>query len=261
MAAAFGLETEIAGAATIRESLPVYGRVIANPERVRTVRARFAGGVQSVDVSIGDRVARGQPLARIESNESLQSYQISAPISGVVAQRDANPGEQTAGRELFTIIDSSSVWAELAVFPVDRPRAQVGTAVRVTSVDGHVSRDGEISYINPVAEPNQSVLARVVLDNSDGAFTPGTFVEGELLIAEHPVSLAVKREAVQSFRDSTVVFAQSGDEYEARVLRLGRQDNQWIEVRSGLEPGTRYVTTNSYLIKADIEKAGAVHEH
>jgi cobalt-zinc-cadmium efflux system membrane fusion protein len=32
-------------------------------------------------------------------------------------------------------------------------------------------------------------------------------------------------------------------------------------VRSGLEPGTRYVTTNSYLIKADIEKAGAVHEH
>lgn len=261
MAASFGLETAIAGSATIRESLPVYGRVVTNPERVRTVHARFAGAVQSVDVSTGDRVARGQPLARIESNESLQSYQISAPIDGVVTQRNANPGEQSAGRPLFTIIDSSSVWAELAVFPIDRSRAQVGTAVRVMSVDGKVSRESEISYINTVAEPNQSVLVRVVLDNADGAFTPGTFVNGELLIAEHPVSLAVKRDALQSLRDSTVVFAQSGDEYEARVLQLGRQDNQWTEVLSGLEPGTRYVTTNSYLVKADIEKAGAVHEH
>ena len=79
--------------------------------------------------------------------------------------------------------------------------------------------------------------------------------------AEGIVPLAVKRSGLQGFRDFTVVFAQIGDEYEVRMLELGRQDDEWVEVLGGLEPGTRYVTTNSFLVKADIEKAGAVHEH
>ena len=89
----------------------------------------------------------------------------------------------------------------------------------------------------------------------------GVFVKGELQIAEHSVPLAIKRTALQTMRDAPVVFVQTGDNYEKRELKLGRQDNNWVEVLSGLEPGTRYVTANSYLVKADIEKAGAAHEH
>ena len=73
--------------------------------------------------------------------------------------------------------------------------------------------------------------------------------------------LAVKRTALQTFRDFTVVYAQIGNEYEVRMLELGRQDDEWVEVLGGIEPGTRYVSANSYLIKADIEKSGALHDH
>ena len=45
------------------------------------------------------------------------------------------------------------------------------------------------------------------------------------------------------------------------MLDLGRQDGEWIEVLDGIEIGTRYVTLNSYLVKADIEKSGASHDH
>jgi cobalt-zinc-cadmium efflux system membrane fusion protein len=45
------------------------------------------------------------------------------------------------------------------------------------------------------------------------------------------------------------------------MLDLGRRDSDRIEVLGGLEAGTRYVTTNSYLLKADIEKSGASHDH
>ena len=45
------------------------------------------------------------------------------------------------------------------------------------------------------------------------------------------------------------------------MLDLGSQDSEWVEVLSGLEPGTVYVTMNSDLIKADIEKSGASHDH
>jgi cobalt-zinc-cadmium efflux system membrane fusion protein len=57
------------------------------------------------------------------------------------------------------------------------------------------------------------------------------------------------------------VFAQVGDAYEVRMLTLGARDGEFAEVLSGLKPGTRYVTAQSFLIKADIEKSGASHDH
>lgn len=260
VADAFGLETELAGPAVIDESIKVYGRVVPNPEQVRVVSARFDGVIQSVDVSVGDQVRRGQSLGKVESNESLQSYTLTAPIGGVVTERAANPGEQTNGRRLFTIMDIANVWADLAVFPTQRAQVQAGARVSVTTAGG-IRRDGVVARLNTVAEANQSVLARVILDNADGALVPGTHLTGEIQVAQHEVELAVKRSGLQSFRDFTVVYALIGDEYEVRMLDLGRQDGEWIEVLGGLEPGTRYVTKNSYLVKADIEKSGASHDH
>ena len=75
------------------------------------------------------------------------------------------------------------------------------------------------------------------------------------------VALAVKRSALQTFREFTVAFEQVGDAYEVRMLELGRQDETWAEVLGGLQTGATYVTDNSYLIKADIEKSGASHDH
>ncbi|HNP35399.1 MAG TPA: efflux RND transporter periplasmic adaptor subunit [Woeseiaceae bacterium] len=261
IAKAFGLETELAGEAVIKETITVYGRVEPNREQHRSVSARFNGTIQSVQVSAGDTVRKGQALATIESNESLNTYTLTAPIGGILTERAANPGEQTDGRELFTIVDSSTVWAELAVFPSNRARVREGARVTVHGAAGEMEWDGVVSRISTIAQPNQSVLARVVLENPDGALVPGTNITAEIEIAEHNVPLAVKRTGLQSFRDFTVVYAQIGDEYEVRMLELGRQDGEWIEVLGGLDAGTRYVTTNSYLVKADIEKSGASHDH
>ena len=73
--------------------------------------------------------------------------------------------------------------------------------------------------------------------------------------------LAVPEEAIQTFRDWQVVFVRYGDWFEARPLELGRTDNGWVEVLSGLKPGERYAATNSYAIKAEIGKLGATHDH
>ena len=261
LADAFGLETELAGPTTIHDTVTVYGRVEPNAEQVSTVSARFDGVVQAVKASIGDTVRQGQTLATIESNDSLKNYTITAPMSGVVTERSANPGELTAGRRLFTIMDTATVWAELAVFPSHRARVRAGAPVVVKAVDGDLHRKGVVDRLNTVTEANQSVLARVVLENADGALLPGMYLTGEIEVAAHDVPLAVKRSGLQSFRDFTVVYARIDDEYEVRMLDLGRQDSEWIEVLGGLDAGTRYVTTNSYLVKADIEKSGASHDH
>ena len=261
MAAALGIETMLAGPATIRDAIDVYGTIVPNPERVREVSARFDGAIESVTVMPGEYVQQGQRLATIESNESLQSYAINAPIAGVVMERAANAGEQTNGRRLFTIIDTSSVWAELAIFPSDRARVRPGAVVSIAPATGGDSVIGSITYLSPVAGSNQSVTARVVLDNEADQWPLGTYVTSTIDVDEFEVPLAVRRSGLQSFRDFTVVYAQIGDEYEVRMLDLGRQDDEWVEVLGGLAPGTRYVTTNSYVLKADVEKSGASHDH
>ena len=261
MAIALGIRTMAAGPAVIEETVTLYGTIVPATDLVREVSARFEGVIESAPVALGERVSEGQTLATVESNESLQSYRISAPIAGIVTERNANAGEQTAGRRLFTILDTSTVWADLAVFPGDRGHVRVGANVTVTPAAGGPGIAGTISYLDVLAASNQAVTARAVLDNSEGMLAPGTYVGAEVEVAEHEVPLAVRRSALQRFRDFTVVYAQIGDEYEVRMLNLGRQAGDWAEVLGGLDPGTVYVTENSYLIKADIEKSGAAHDH
>ena len=261
IAEAFGLETELAGSATIRETVSAYGWVAPDAERVRHIHARFAGTLESVEVSAGDRVREGQTLATVESNESLVRYSITAPIDGVITERYAHPGEQTGDRTLFALMDTARVWVEFAVFSRDLPRVRQGAPVTVEASGIGLEQTGAISYIGALARPDQSVVVRATLNNTGGALVPGMYVTGEIEVAQHPVALAVKRSGLQSFRDFTVVYARFGDQYEVRMLELGRQDAEWVEVLGGLSPGTRYVTANSYLVKADIEKSGATHDH
>ena len=179
----------------------------------------------------------------------------------MLTQRNANPGEQTGDRQLFTVTDTSTVWVELSIFPADHKRVHIGAPVSMETANGNESVQGKIEAINVTAEANQSVKARMTVNNKNGLLIPGSYIKAQIKVAEHPVTLAVKRSGLQAFRDFTVVYAQIGEEYEVRMLELGRQDNEWIEVLGGLEAGTQYVSENSYVIKADIEKSGASHDH
>src|SRR5690606_17708385 len=143
----------------------------------------------------------------------------------------------------------------------DRARVRVGAAVALTSTLGGASVEGTISYLSVLADANQAVTGRVELDNASNEWALGTYVTAEVVVDEQEVPLAVKRSALQSFRDFTVVYAQVGDQYEVRMLELGMQDDEWAEVLGGLRPGTRYVTEGSYILKADVEKSGAAHDH
>lgn len=258
---ALGITTEVAGPAVIEESVPAFGKIVSNTENEVQVRARFEGQISNVYRSLGDKVNAGDRLAIVDSNQSLTPYTITAPSSGTIIERRAKAGEQTAGRELFTILDTSSVWVDLAIFPGDLARVAVGAPVRIFVPTSEEPINGSVAMFLPTATVNQSVTARVVLNNPDGLLIPGMWANAQIHVDEYEVPLAVKRIGLQSFRDFTVVYAQVGDEYEVRMLELGRQDDTWIEVLGGLPANTTYVTENSYILKADVEKSGASHDH
>ena len=262
-----GVRTEAVGPATIAEVLKLTGRVVPNAEHVRAVTARYPGTIQKVSKSVGDTVQSGDRLATVESNDSLQSYNVNSPISGVVLERDANPGELAGSGPLFVIADFTKLWVELSVFPRDLAKLRVGQPVTLNGVDGgDLQASGQIVRIAPAEGAGRGALsgiytARVALDNATGQWTPGLFARGEVRIGSVEVPVAVKRSALQAFRDFTVVFELIGETYEVRMMELGRQDGTFVEVLGGIEPGARYVTENSYLIKADVDKSGASHDH
>jgi cobalt-zinc-cadmium efflux system membrane fusion protein len=262
MAKGAGVETAVAGPGRIEEQLVLFGSIQPDPDRVRNVSARFPGVVRTVQANVGDRVGKGRQLGSVESNESLQTYDIVAPIAGVVTAQYANPGETTNGEPIFELVDFSVVRAELNVFPRDRGRLRPGQPVRVKAADGAQEATGRVDFIAPAGSAgNQALLVRVTLDNADGRWTPGQFIEGRVAVSAIDAPLVILRSALQTFRDWEVAFVNVGDVYEFRPLELGRSDAERVEVLGGLQAGDRYVSTNSYLIKADIEKSGASHDH
>ncbi len=261
-AQSMGVATSVAGPGRIKEQLSLSGTIQADPARVSRVRARYSGVVREVAVQPWAKVADGALLARIQSNESLQNYALHAPIGGVIVEHRAQVGESTGEETLFTLVDLSKVWVELDVFQTDLDRVAEGQTVDILDLDGHRIADGRITRIAPLAiHGSQSVRARVVIDNASGNLRPGQFVTGRAIVAETAVPLLIEQTALQRFQDADVVYEQVGDSYETRMVKLGRADGERVEVLAGLQSGARYVISNSYLIKADIEKAGAGHDH
>ena len=254
-----GIRTEEAAAGRIERSLTSYGRLVPDPDRVAEVTGRFPGQVKNVAVRLGDAVEAGDTLATIESNASLQPYALRAPIAGTVTQRTINIGELTRGQSLFTIANLNTLWAELRIFPGQRSQVRGGQSAQLTI--GKKTYGANILHLLPSPGNAPHVIARVAIDNADGLLSSGQLVSAEVVVESDEVPLVVDNRALQQFRDGTVVFIRVDDTYEIRPLELGRSDGRFTEVLSGLKPGDTYVVENSYLIKADIEKSGASHDH
>ncbi|MCA1779755.1 MAG: efflux RND transporter periplasmic adaptor subunit [Xanthomonadaceae bacterium] len=261
MAEQAGIDTRAAGPATIERRIASYGQLIANPETIADIKARFPGLVKRVAASLGDQVQDGAVLATIESNESLQTYAIEAPFAGTVIQRNVNVGELAEGQSLFSIANLDTLWVELKIFPGQRQEITVGQTVRIESEGEGEQYQANIDHLLPSSNNAPFVIARAEIDNAQGTLTPGQLISADIVVERIDVPLAVDNRALQAFRDWTVVFIQVGDSYEIRPLKLGRSDGRFTEVLSGLNPGDTYVVDNSYLIKADIEKSGASHDH
>jgi cobalt-zinc-cadmium efflux system membrane fusion protein len=257
-----GIELAKVGPREISSVVRVYGKLILNENKVAHLTPRFPGVVKSVRADLGQVVNEGAVLAVIESNQTFQSYELRAPLAGVVLQRHATVGEFVSeGRELFVVADLSEVWADFQIYRDDFEQIQVGQKIRVDLGHGE-ELPGTISYLSPVTdEMTQSKLVRAVLPNPKGQLKPGLFVSGVLSSVLAQVPLAVERDAVQTFRDWNVVYITDGHSFQAMPVELGRRDGKFVEVISGLEAGEQYVSKNSFILKADIEKSGASHDH
>ncbi|MGQ4659450.1 efflux RND transporter periplasmic adaptor subunit [Lysobacter sp. F6437] len=258
-----GIEVAPVGSGVIADEHEVQGLLTPIDGRVAEVAARFAGPVRALRANVGDAVHAGQPLATIESNQSLSNYTVSAPISGVVTARHASVGGLAAeGMPLFEIADLSQLWVDLHIFGADAQHIGAGVPVRITRMSDGKTVETELERVLPgIATASQSTVARATIDNADDLWRPGSAVKARITVARQPVDLMVPLSALQTMDGEEVVFVRDGDTYQARPVELGARDAQRVQITGGLRKGEQVVVDESYLIKADIEKEGAEHAH
>lgn len=257
------LKIEEAAGAKIQTLLPLYGKIASNEETLAHVQPRFPGVVKDVRKRLGDKVEKGDLLAVVESNDSLRSYDIKSEVTGTVIQKDITLGEFVKNEDtIYTIADLTTVWVDLAVFREDFKKLKTGQPVEIHPGAGEEAIQNKVAYISPFGtEGSQTMLARCVVPNPNGDLRPGLFVTAEIATGEVEAPVAVKLAAIQTLKEKPVVFVGEGDSFEAREVELGVRDNTWVEILSGLLPGDKYVSENSFILKAEIGKAEAEHEH
>lgn len=212
-------------------------------------------------------VAQAAKTDRENATSSLRQYELRAPLSGQIIERRADVG-MTVGKEgdpsdLYTIADLGTVWVELAVPTADLEAVKLGAAVSVAAGPSRERAEtGRVIFISPVLNPDTR-SARVIaeLPNGDGRWRPGAFVRADIDVGREDAAVLAPRAAVQTMNGESVVFVRTGEGFARRDVKLGRANGDFVEILSGLAAGEAVAAANSFLLKAELGKAGAAHSH
>lgn len=261
--AAAGIEILTAAPGALRNSIVLNGILQPNQEALVQVTPRFPGVVREIKKRIGDTVEKGELLAKIESNQSLTVYEMRAPISGTVIDRQISLGEYASEQKpAFIVADISTVWVDLSVYRRDLASVRIGDTVQIDVGDGGAPIETKLSYVSPVGSSDtQSALVRAVVANENMRLRTGLFVSARLILSAKQVPVAVKGTALQTVENKSVIFVRNGEKFETREVEIGQRDYENVEIVFGLMDGDKYAAKNSFVVKAELGKSEASHDH
>lgn len=207
-----------------------------------------------------------------ELNSLISSYggsgngtiEVRAAMSGTVLQVLAAVGSNvTPASPLFKIANTSQLLAVVNV-PADKlnainPNAKVTVKPQVQESTEEAL--GKIKYISDVIDPKTRTAQVFIEIANQFKWRSGQLVTAQIFENQSTKAMVVREDALQNFRDWDVVFIRVGNDFEARPLELGDKYNGFVEVKSGLKAGQVYAAGNSYLLKAELGKSGATHDH
>jgi RND family efflux transporter MFP subunit len=193
----------------------------------------------------------------------LTVYELKASLAGTIIDRQTTLGEFVSEQKpAFTIADLSTVWVDFSVYRRDLRRVSIGDQVLIDPADGGPPIEAKISYLSPVgSSETQSALARAIVPNAERRLRPGLFVTGNLTLSAKKVDVAVKSSALQTVENRTVVFVRAGEKFEPRDVEIGGRDPELVEITFGVVEGEIYAAKNSFIVKAEMAKGSAEHEH
>ncbi len=189
---------------------------------------------------------------------ALSRFDIRAPFDGMVTEKHMALGEAVKeDANIFTVSDLSSVWAEIVVSAKDLNAVRIGAAAAVLAAAFDSKAAGTVSYVGSLlGEQTRTAKARITLTNPQLAWRPGMFVNVDIVTGTIDAAVAVSSDAIQTVNDKPTVFTKVAGGFVAQPVTTGLADGKMVEIVKGMKPGAPYASAGSFVLKAELGKAG-----
>ena len=204
------------------------------------------------------------------SSSSNGRYTLTAPISGVISNKDIVIGENVQlADQLFTIDQLDQLWLEFVLPTMANINVQPNQQIRFKSLQTGNIFNAQVQSLTTEADAQTGRLqirAKVLSNATE--LRPNLMVNVELQAGSKSSVIRVSSEAIQQVDGKDVVFVaqanqNKGFDFKAVPVQIGQrtQDGQWVEITQGLSAGQSYVAVGSFLLKSELEKGEAEHGH
>jgi len=179
---------------------------------------------------------------------------VRAPFDGIITKFYVAPGELvTSEKEIFTLVDPSSVWVVADVYQKDIGRIGTGGPCEVSvSSYPETKFTGTVTYISDFLDPDsRTAKLRCVVANRDGRLKLDMFANVTIPSKQSRTALVVPSAAVQQVENERAIFVQTdATHFEKREVETGSAIGQWVEVRSGVHRGEKVAAKGAFYVKS-----------
>ncbi|HLU76518.1 MAG TPA: efflux RND transporter periplasmic adaptor subunit [Burkholderiales bacterium] len=242
-------EAEVAAAKT---RLELARKELARSEELVKVNATSRQELDQRAAAVQDAIA-AQRAAEAQANRlrlDLAYTRVTAPIDGRVGRIEITAGNLIQGDApnsplLTTIVATTPIYAEFEVpervylaYGLNAPGKSMPVAIGLASDEGF-PREGQLVFVDNHVDPaTGTVRMRAVLDNQDGALTPGLYARVRLSEAVQRNAVLVPDRAIGTDQDRKFVLVVGEDNKAMyREVKLGRLMSNERVVEEGLQPG------------------------
>ncbi|WP_437599439.1 efflux RND transporter periplasmic adaptor subunit [Sorangium sp. So ce590] len=256
-----------------KERISAEKEYLAAKQAVAEARIEHRSAAQKLSATAGSGATRGT------------GYALVAPMDGTIIEKHIAIGEVLKeDTQVFVIADLSTIWVNVTVYAKDLSRVQVGQTAWVKAEGIEQAAQGTLAYLGQVVdEQNRSAVARVILQSPGAAWRPGLFATADIAVEEVAAPVVISDEAIQRIEGREVAFVEQHGGFEVRPVKIGRRGMSSpgsgakgadrrpgapsvehapvVEILAGVAAGERYAGKNSFILKAELGKSEAGHQH
>ena len=205
----------------------------------------------------------------VRNGTIAQRIALRSPIEGFVQKVQVKTGQYVEPQtELFEIVNTHHVHADLMVFEKDAYKVKKGQKVTFTVQSiPDTELTAEIYSVSKTFEDNpKAVHIHAEIENKKGNLIPGMYIQGKIQV-ENTKTKALPESAIIKEGDRYYIFSveKENDDWSFKPVEviLGAKDNNWIAVQSSeeIKPNTKFAYNNAYYLIAEMKKGEAEHEH
>ena len=222
---------------------------------------------RQAQITVQSQQARLQALGSTGQNGR---FVIRAPISGMISQKDIVVGENVQlADQLFVIENLKDLWLEFNLPNNSNIQLQTGQILNFKINGSGQDYQAKVQTLNSQADVQTGRLqVRAKVTTQADALRPNVLVNVSVSDDQAKKALRIQKKALQQVEGKPVIFVIESEEkgevhLKAQPIEVGvsSQDGQWLEVISGLTEAQKYIADGSFLLKSELEKDEAGHEH